>query len=58
MSSLTALCSLFEQKRIRVTEFGGWYIVVGKDRWTMFDDQIYLNGILINNKDIQKYINQ
>lgn len=30
-------------------------MIVKGDRWTMSDDQYYVNNVIINRKDIQKF---
>ena len=45
MHSLKELNDLLTSKEIQVKEFGGWYLKVGKDTWTMVHDIFYRNGL-------------
>ena len=45
MHSLKELNDLLTSKQIEVKEFGGWYLKVGKDTWTMSHDVLYRNGL-------------
>lgn len=45
MHSLKELNDLLASKQIEVKEFGGWYLKVGKDTWTMSHDVLYRNGL-------------
>ena len=45
MHSLKELNDLLTSKEIEVKEFGGWYLKVGKDTWTMAHDVFYRNGL-------------
>lgn len=45
MHSLRELNDLLASKQIEVKEFGGWYLKVGKDTWTMSHDVLYRNGL-------------
>ncbi len=45
MHSLKELNDLLTSKEIEVKEFGGWYLKVGKDIWTMAHDVFYRNGL-------------
>lgn len=45
MHSLKELNDLLTSKEIEVKEFGGWYLKVGKDTWTMSHDVFYRNGL-------------
>jgi hypothetical protein len=44
MHSLKELNDFLTSKEIEVKEFGGWYLKVGKDTWTMAHDIFYRNG--------------
>jgi hypothetical protein len=44
MHSLKELKDFLINKEIEVKEFGGWYLKVGKDTWTMSHDCFYKNG--------------
>jgi len=44
MHSLKELNDLLTSKEIEVKEFGGWYLKVGEDTWTMAHDVFYKNG--------------
>jgi hypothetical protein len=44
MHSLKELNDFLISKEIEVKEFGGWYLKVGKDTWTMAHDCFYKNG--------------
>jgi hypothetical protein len=44
MHSLTELKEYLIQQEIQIKEFGGWYLKVGKDTWTMLDGVYYCNG--------------
>jgi hypothetical protein len=45
MHSLKELNDLLTSKEIEVKEFGGWYLKVGKDTWTIAHDVFYRNGL-------------
>ena len=45
MHSLTELKDFLVAREIEVKEFGGWYLKVGKDTWTMAHDVFYRNGL-------------
>ena len=45
MHSLRELNDLLISKEIEIKEFGGWYLKVGKDTWTMAHDVLYRNGL-------------
>jgi hypothetical protein len=45
MHSLRELNDLLISKQIEIKEFGGWYLKVGKDTWTMAHDVLYRNGL-------------
>jgi len=44
MHSLKELNDFMISKEIEVKEFGGWYLKVGKDTWTMAHDVFHRNG--------------
>lgn len=44
MNSLSELREIFMREHIPVKEFGGWYLKVGKDTWTMLYGDLYKNG--------------
>jgi hypothetical protein len=44
MHSLRELNDFLVSKEIEVKEFGGWYLKVGRDTWTMTHDVFYRNG--------------
>lgn len=45
MHSLKELNDLLTSREIEVKEFGGWYLKVGKDTWTIAHDVFYRNGL-------------
>jgi len=45
MHSLRELNDFLISKEIEIKEFGGWYLKVGKDTWTMSHDVFYRNGL-------------
>jgi hypothetical protein len=51
MHSLKELKDFLINKEIEVKEFGGWYLKVGKDTWTMAHDCFYKNGIIQSLKE-------
>jgi hypothetical protein len=51
MHSLKELNDFLMNKEIEVKEFGGWYLKVGKDTWTMSHDCFYKNGSLQSIKE-------
>jgi hypothetical protein len=55
MHTLGALKAFFESKKIKIKEFSGWYLIVKNDRWSMFDGEYYVNGVLIDRKNISKF---
>jgi hypothetical protein len=58
MHSLTELKNLFLEKGHKIKEFLGWYLIVGKNRYTMLDDQYYVNGSFIKKKELISSIKQ
>jgi len=52
MHTLSELKALFLQNDHKIKEFSGWYLIVGKDRYTMLNDQYHLNGEIIKRKDL------
>jgi hypothetical protein len=44
MHSLKELNDLLVSKEIEIKEFGGWYLKVGKDTWTLAHDVFHRNG--------------
>lgn len=52
MHCLNDLKDLFEEYGYKVKEFTGHCLVVGKNRYGMILDQIYVNGELIDKKKI------
>lgn len=52
MHSLRELKDLFITHNMKIKESGGWYLKVGKDTYTMLDDDYYKNGIIISRKEI------
>lgn len=53
MHSLSDLKDLFLSHNIKIKEFGGWFLKVGKDTYTMLHDDYYKNGSIISRKEIQ-----
>lgn len=51
MHSLRELYEHLISKQIEVKEFGGWYLKVGKDTWTMAHDVYYKNGTVQSLKE-------
>lgn len=51
MHSLSELRDYFARNEIKIKEFHGWYLVVGKDTWTMHNDVFYCNNIPKSLKD-------
>jgi len=51
MHSLKELKDFLANKEIEVKEFGGWYLKVGKDTWTMSHDVFYRNGTVQSLKE-------
>jgi hypothetical protein len=45
MHSLRELNDFLTSKEIEIKEFGGWYLKVGKDTWTITHDVFYRNGM-------------
>ena len=44
MHSLSELRDYFVRNEIKIKEFQGWYLKVGKDTWTMQNDVFYCNN--------------
>lgn len=42
---------------VKVKEFKGWYVKVGKDIYTMLDSEIYLNTVKMNTKELLNSFN-
>ena len=51
MNSLAELRDFLYEKEIQIKEFGGWYLKVGKDTWTMLDGVYYRNNLPQSLKD-------
>lgn len=51
MNSLAELRDFLSAKEIQIKEFGGWYLKVGKDTWTMLDGVYYRNNLPQSLKD-------
>ena len=51
MNSLAELRDFLSTKEIQIKEFGGWYLKVGKDTWTMLDGVYYRNNLPQSLKD-------
>ncbi len=51
MNSLAELRDFLSAKEIQIKEFGGWYLKVGKDTWTMLDGIYYKNNLPQSLKD-------
>jgi hypothetical protein len=51
MNNLAELRDLFTKNQIAIKEFGGWYLKVDKDTWTMAHDRFYKNGLPQNMKE-------
>ena len=45
MNTLTELKDLLIKQEIEIKEFGGWFLKVGKDTWTMAHNVLYKNGL-------------
>ncbi len=52
MHSLKELKDVFITHNIKIKESGGWFLKVGKDVYTMFDDDYYKNNVKITRKEI------
>jgi hypothetical protein len=52
MHSLSDLKTLFLTNSIKIKNFGGWFLRVGKDTYTMLDDDYYKNRVKISRKEI------
>lgn len=52
MHSLNDLKDLFQEHGYKVKEFNGHSLIVGKNRYGMILDQIYVNGELMDKKKI------
>ena len=44
MNSLSELRDYLIKEQLPIKEFGGWYIKIDKDTWTMLDGELYKNG--------------
>jgi hypothetical protein len=52
MHNLSELKDLFLEKGHKIKEYMGWYLIIGKDRYTMANDVIYLNKQPISKKEL------
>jgi hypothetical protein len=52
MHSLSDLRDLLVERGYKIKEFGGWYLDVGKDRYTMLDGDYYLNKNRLTKKEL------
>jgi hypothetical protein len=52
MHSLKELKDLFITNNTKIKESGGWFLKVGRDVYTMLDDDYYKNNIRITRKEI------
>ena len=44
MNSLSELRDLCIREQLPIKEFGGWYLKIDKDIWTMLDGDLFKNG--------------
>ena len=52
MHSLSELKQIFEERGFKIKKWEGWILVVGKDKYTMLNDEYYINNILIKRKEL------
>ena len=52
MHSLKELKDLFIANGTKIKESGGWFLKVGRDVYTMLDDDYYKNNVRITRKEI------
>ena len=57
MNSLSELKEFFISHHIPINQFGGWYLKVDNDVWTLFDGTFYLNGAPKSLQDKQFFKN-
>lgn len=58
MNNLSDLRDVLIKKGKKIKEFGGWYLKVGKDIWTMLDGFYYLNNVKLTKKELQAIFNK
>jgi hypothetical protein len=52
MHNLSELRDLFVQNGKKIKQFEGWFLQVGKDRYTMLDGEVYRNDIKLSKKEV------
>jgi hypothetical protein len=52
MHTLKELKDLFITHNIKIKQSGGWFLKVGKDTYTMLDDDYFKNNVKISRKEI------
>lgn len=57
MHSLRELNDFLVEKGIKVKEYCGWYLTVGKERYTMLDGDFYINKERFTKKELLAKLN-
>jgi hypothetical protein len=52
MHTLKELKDLFITHNMKIKESGGWFLKVGRDVYTMLDDDYFKNNVKISRKEI------
>jgi hypothetical protein len=52
MHTLKELKDLFITYNMKIKESGGWFLKVGRDVYTMLDDDYFKNNVKISRKEI------
>ena len=58
INSLSELKDFLEKNEISVTEYGGWYLKVGKNIFTMSHGKLSLNRTEVDQKSILKQLKE
>lgn len=57
MHSLSDLKEFLLEKNIPIKEYCGWYLISGKDRYTMLDGAFFINNERFTKKELITKIN-
>jgi len=52
MYTLVELKKVFEEHGHKINHWEGWRLIVGKNSYTILDNEYYVNGVIIKRKDL------
>jgi hypothetical protein len=58
INSLSELKEFLQKNQVSVTEYGGWYLKVGKNTFTMSHGKLSLNQTEVDQKSILKQLKE